>query len=442
MQGDRGEVNRGVGRVLLLALLIRLVIAPLAVHPADFAALTGWAAALNEGGMASIYLLSDANYPPLGLLALRGAAGLFGLLRPALALDPAGRLWLVCLKLPAILADVGLAWGVGRIAGPGKRVKAVWWIALNPVLIYLSAYWGQLESVYLLPALLAVWSAERGRPGWAGLWLGAAALVKLQGVVIAPAVLLAVWFRSGVHGRSVSLSKLAAGGAAVLMLVFGPYLLMGQGRYLLNRLVAVKASAGWLTLNAHNPWYLLTAGAGNWAFNTPLVLPDTMPLVGVISARAVGVALLITWTLLAVVVTVRSTRAGRWYWLVALLYAGVYLWPTGAHDRYLVGAVVFSIAALAGMVRNRAGAAIAAAFTVLMTLSLLWSAPFIDVPGNVAGMSGMMLSAVMIGVGVWGVVWLALHRPRQREPEAATSPGGGFDADRAIKAADNALHDG
>ena len=80
------------------------------------------------------------------------------------------------LKLPAVLADFGLAACVAWIL----REKPVWAgvgavaVLLHPATWYVSAWWGQYESVYVLAALLAVLFAVGGRDGFAAAALAVA----------------------------------------------------------------------------------------------------------------------------------------------------------------------------------------------------------------------------------------------------------------------------
>jgi hypothetical protein len=142
----------------------------------------------------------------------------------------------------------------------------------------------------------------------------------------------------------------------------------------------------------------------------------------------------------------RREASGRgWLLAGALLYLGVFLWPTQAHERYAFGAVVM----LAGMVavglggrspdprpgvaemgggekRGRmryhpggtAGASVTwrdgalyAMITVVHTLNLLWAAPPMPwLASRFAGQReiGLGVALVMLLLAWWG--WWMLHR--------------------------------
>jgi hypothetical protein len=326
--------------------------------------------------------------------------------------DLAGPLWWVLLKLPAIVADAGIALLVWRLAH--RRIEALWLVgsvAFNPALIYLSAWWGQYESVYMLGALAALVAAQENRPMWAGLALGLGAMVKLQAAVIAPVVLLIVLAKPT---RGVSLLLMGLGLVLALTATLGPFAVTGQGGLIMHRLVAVVAGPGWLTINALNVWYLLTRGTANWVYNTPLVWPDSAPLVAGVPARTVGTSLLAVWTIGALALIWRSLTKERAIVPLlggALLYLGIFLFPTQAHERYAFGAVVLLAGAAASMasredrMRLSQPVCLYILITMACTLNLIWAAPFAPwLDGWLAGSrtAGMLLASVFLAAALWG----------------------------------------
>jgi len=117
------------------------------------------------------------NYPP----------GYFAWLWPAGEItDVTGIAFDGLVHVPAIAADVAIAWIVqwylgGRGVGVDRRLLATGLVLLGPLFIAISGYHGQIDSVAILPAVLAVALWDRGAEGraWkAGLLLGAAIAVK------------------------------------------------------------------------------------------------------------------------------------------------------------------------------------------------------------------------------------------------------------------------
>lgn len=100
-------------------------------------------------------------------------------------------------KLPMVLADAGIAWVVQNhlgLAGRGARARLAGCalVALGPPFFVISGYHGQIDSVAILPALLAVslWSRPGvRRPLLCGLLIGIGAAVKTVPLVVVLALL-------------------------------------------------------------------------------------------------------------------------------------------------------------------------------------------------------------------------------------------------------------
>ena len=113
--------------------------------------------------------------------------------------DPAIR---ALMKLPASAADLALAAGIGWAlrARPTWAVVAALGVALHPAVIDISAWWGQYEPLYVLPALAGFLLVTHGRPGWAAVRLAPQTdgLDWARGAISTPAGRIAVeWRREG-----------------------------------------------------------------------------------------------------------------------------------------------------------------------------------------------------------------------------------------------------
>ncbi|NDJ53605.1 MAG: hypothetical protein GYB68_11045, partial [Chloroflexi bacterium] len=377
---------------------LRLWIAPQGAHPGDLAVLNTWAAALDQQGWLAIYAVSDANYPPLGMALLHGSVMLARLLNVPVG---EGADWLLILKLPPILADLILMLVLLRLvttpalsaadgpspdeAGLGltyaSHLAGLALIALNPALIIMSAWWGQYESVYALLALLSLLALIQDRPTASGAFLALAGLTKLQGLVIAPVlglILLRDVLSPGTASQPWrSLGSVALGLLIPFLVFAGPFVATGQAVYVGQRLIALIAGPGWPTINALNLWYILTNGAGNWVFNAPLLLPDNTLVLSTLSLRTIGTLLLTIWTVAVLIVLWRRDRRAAAL-AAALLYIGVFLLPTQAHERYLFGALPLSIVAVGLTAERPSLAAVALPLTLLHSLNLLWATRLVE----------------------------------------------------------------
>jgi hypothetical protein len=129
------------------------------------------------------------TYPPLFLPWLVGASWLS---------DASGLSFHLLAKLGPALADAGLALAIytylgWRELGERTRLAGAALVMLGPSFIATSGYHGQIDSVAILPAVLALMVWERGaRPARAveaGLLIGVGAAVKTVPLLLVPALL-------------------------------------------------------------------------------------------------------------------------------------------------------------------------------------------------------------------------------------------------------------
>jgi hypothetical protein len=157
------------------------------------------------------------NYPP-GFLLWVAPAGWIS--------DLTGLPFHGVIQLPAIASDIAIAWlaqwWLGtRGADPARRLLAAALVLLGPVFVATSGYHGQIDSVGILPAVLAliVWErAGDNRAIKAGLLLGAAIVIKT-----APGLMLLALLP---HARSWKEGiQLVVASAAIPVVMFAPYVI-------------------------------------------------------------------------------------------------------------------------------------------------------------------------------------------------------------------------
>jgi hypothetical protein len=242
------------------------------------------------------------------------------------------------MRLPAIAADVVIALVVARsmLQRTGSPRTAKWAagaVALGPIFVLLSGHHGQLDSVAILPAVLAL-ELRRRRPDergdlWCGLLLGCAIALKTT-----PAILLLAFVPAlPSAARRVRMLAMAA---AVPVLAVLPFLLTAPG--------ATISSLAYRGLPGLGGWSLLVqpSAAADWLGMHPLSESPLTDLTQAIAPVAL-VAVLITT---AVVVHQRDLPLEvRCLALWAAFFAGSMNFSLG----YVVWALPFVL--LAGHVR-------------------------------------------------------------------------------------------
>lgn len=211
----------------------------------------------------------------------------------------ASRGFTVALKLPGILADALITLGLGAFAAARVGERAGLLVAsayaFNPGIVFDTAYWGQHDAVAAAFLVLGLHSLQRGRleAAWVATALGG--LSKPQALALWPLLLGLGWLRFPL--RRVLLAALAA--AAVVVLVFSPFIVAGTLRLTLDALVrSTFGGEPFVSCNANNLWWLLSGGRG-------YDVPDTASLVGPFTARAVG---LVAFLVACGLVTLRLAR--------------------------------------------------------------------------------------------------------------------------------------
>jgi dolichyl-phosphate-mannose-protein mannosyltransferase len=393
-EGVRATARRRVDpRLVLVGILLAgaalrgvlaFVVYPGQGYAGDLRLFVQWADDLATRGPGAVYS-GDAtvNYPPgylsvlwaLGKLA--GPAGaLFGISR-ATAL-------ILLIKLPAVLADLGVALLLYRLAARWRGPRTGLWAAglylFIPVTWYDSAIWGQVDAVSTLVMVAALVLLVEGWSEFALTVAVLAVLTKPQAlvclVVVVPVLVRRHLVRrdsgpvprrlASLPGGPVRLVTSAVLAGVVGLVAILPFDLshfapgrvrsvpvLGDVAGLVGLFRSVGDAFSVLTANAYNFWALVGSrplavaigkGTAGWT-------ADSVQILG-ISAVTIGAALLGAVALL--VVAGLLLRDGELPILLGftLMAFAFYALPTRVHERYLfpafaTGAVLAAVSAAA-----------------------------------------------------------------------------------------------
>ena len=234
----QGSLAWALPALLLVGLVVRLLFINNEGFKTDVSTYTAWALGLSQHGFTSFYsTIGFADYPP-GYFYILAAVGRFWHFFFA-AHDRGFGLLRDFVKLPAIFADLGvgalLYAVVRRFAGAGFGLAAAALYVLNPATIYVSALWGQVDSISGGLALLALYAllrsedssttlgagshAGRAQTAWiVGGWLAFAysLLIKPQAAVLLP-LFVAFAFVDPSRRRARVVASAFGLGAAILL---------------------------------------------------------------------------------------------------------------------------------------------------------------------------------------------------------------------------------
>jgi Gpi18-like mannosyltransferase len=342
----------------MLALFIRLLLIPNPGFEADVAFWKSWGLAVLDFGIVKGLLVTNFNYPtPFGyFLAIMPAAY-------RLFADPhnfnqywqnTNLLFLIVSKLPAVIADFGIA---GILLWIGKNAKKIGFpdlpmsfytlmalvFLLNPVSWMDSAWWGQVDSLGVIVFLAAFLLVVTKKPFLAGMVYMLAMLTKLQNMIYGPIFFLFVWQYLGFDG----LVRTLAGSLVTFTGLNIEFILSGTMWKVIESLTGNYDYFPWLSLNAFNLWWIVSKGHG-------MQFSDKLLSVGLANAKTVGLYLFAAGYLLAAILLKpfaflkknkddASTIVYQFLTALVIANASFFLFQTESHDRYAYPLIVFTL---------------------------------------------------------------------------------------------------
>ncbi|MCU0479132.1 MAG: hypothetical protein MUE92_10405, partial [Chloroflexi bacterium] len=397
-----------LGVLLALGLALRLIIAyvllPGSGFGVDLGSFSAWAIELARNGPWGLYDRPIfVDYTP-GYLYILWGLGLvsetFGI-----AIDS-------LLKLPAIIADLALALAIFALAaelGASRRgaIAAAAVFLLVPVTWFDSAVWAQVDSVGTLFLVLAVRELWRGRSERAAILTTIAAIIKPQFGILIPLAAVVIIRRHWVE-RPEDGSRLGGGPirivtttiaglvtATLVCLPFGlaivplPFAGIGLEDSLLGQIIQTAGGYPYVTVNAYNPWALVTmdgaglASAGTWIRDAPNPANPADPYYTLFGIPGVVIGgTLIAAAIVALMVVLWRRHDDRRALLVALAVMAIafFVLPTRVHERYLYPFFALGAILLALQPRWAAVYAVLAAANFANLFGIL-TLPFYDNPG-------------------------------------------------------------
>ena len=399
---ERGTSTRDAASailvVLALGLAFRLIIAqqlPGSGFKVDLEAFRFWASDLAQNGPFGFYDRPFFHDYTPGYLYVLWLVGLVGQL-----LEPVGRVVALpsilsddLIKLPSILADLGLAWLVWSMVqelGGSRRAALIGAaiVIVNPITWFDSVVWGQVDAVGTIFLLLGVRELWRDRPERSAIFTVIAAITKPQLGILVPIVAAVVirraLFPAGGFGDEPEPGSDGGpeGGRRTLdaeRRIRGPIRILTTGLAGLLTAVALSAPFGltpdrligqvataaggypYITVNAYNPWALLElngnglAANGSWvcdAVTTSTTGGDQLCqpayMFGPLPAVLVGTALLLVAIVAISLLVARRPERRTILVGVAVLALAFFVLPTRVHERYLfpfyaIGAILAAV---------------------------------------------------------------------------------------------------
>ncbi len=362
---------------LVTGLLLRLAFVPHAGYQSDVDAFTRWANTLLSNPLSQTYRVSpDIDHLPGDLWLHWLTAHVYRWFSPDFDGDVLP--YAEMLKIPPIIGDLTMMMGifflVRQRAGSRAGTRAAWFVALNPAIIFISALWGQWDSI---SASVAIWSLillGSGRWQWSFPVMTYAILIKPQlailGVILVVTVALDVLLplvsdrlpilRQLLTARSRRPRPDPAATASRLGIAVVSSLIVFTA-------VCLPFQVGFPTLigtfdirerlaTALDAYTAATMGAFNF-WRTPLTLDlvqeqgdyfsDTNAFLFGWTLRTWGMLLSVIGvgtTLILLVLGWRRAGSRLVLWAAAVATLALFIFPTRIHERYFFPSLLFSIA--------------------------------------------------------------------------------------------------
>ncbi len=304
-------------------MIFRLVFSILPGFKIDVDAWFAWAQRLNQVGLQNFY--SDqiwTNYTPGYLYILY----FLGWVKNLFNINDAQFYFI--LKLPSILAEIILGLFIYKIISKKSYIwakVATASVLLNPVFIFNSAIWGQIDGFFSLILLLTIYFLVEKELILSSISFGLAFLIKPQAIAIIPILIL--FLIKNFSYKNVL--KLVFPIILVIFILPSPFFIDQPFTGIIQLFSKMLSDYSYISLFAYNFW----GGIGFW------VLDDKYW--NNLSYQNWGYILfVIYWSIITYFYFKKKLSL---FSLAALATLSFYFLPTRIHERYLYPAIVFLI---------------------------------------------------------------------------------------------------
>ena len=311
-----------VALILFFAFLVRMYLSTLQGFEFDISLFRTWSRGVHFTGISDFYHGVKSDYPPLYIYIL-WAVGAFYELFISSSFDIQSPVFTILLKTPAIIADIATAlliflivrkYGSFRLAFLCMTVYA-----FNPAIIYNSAIWGQVDSVYTLFLMFALMEFVSGKPMLAGTSLALGILTKPQSLVLVPLFALIILKKHSL----LTFAKVSIASFTVFVLVALPFYLHTSIFELFRLYFSSYTQYPFNSLNALNIW----------AFGG-LFQPDNK-IILFLTYRIWGYLLFSLLFIYVAYIIIERKDDRSIYIASAILFFGFFMLFTRIHERYL-----------------------------------------------------------------------------------------------------------
>jgi dolichyl-phosphate-mannose-protein mannosyltransferase len=324
--------------IILLSAVVRIPLIMDTPFKSDFDCFKAWSSRMADIGPLRFYAKGYfCDYPPFALIILWP----FGLLVKYAGLYNHEFMYDLVLKTPPFLCDLGTAWLIYVILKKKgtalAAVSAVFYAFLPPVL-YDSAYWGQVDSIYALMIVGVFYLLIGNRPVLSAVLLAAAFFTKTQTVAFIPVILCVYFVRYKPRQILVSISTAVAFSFVIIL----PFYIRHPVSDVFDFYFKQAGTYPYIAFNAGNFMSLVFG-------NTSL---DTVKAMGFLPTRYIGLFLFSASVAMCCYVYFRKKSEEAMAFAFFMSALCFFMFFPRMHERYLFAAFPFLVLS-AGMLKDK-----------------------------------------------------------------------------------------
>jgi Gpi18-like mannosyltransferase len=318
----RRNQHLAIALALFVSFLIRIYLSQFEGYGYDIWIFKVWSRGVYHTGFAHFYNGIGSDYPPFYIYFL-WAIGTFYKSFISFSFDIDSPVFTFLIKMPAMIADIFTAFLifliVRRYGSFSLAFLSMISYSFNPAIIYDSAIWGQVDSVYTLFLMLTLMLFVSNKPMLSGVCLALAILTKPQSLVLLPLFALYIIRK---HSLFTS-AKVAAASCAAFVAVALPFY---QDRPIFGLFRHYSSSYIQYPYNSLNAFNL-------WAF-TGMFQPDNTQFFGM-TYRMWGYLLFGMIFIYVAYFILKNKDDMSIYISSAILFFAFFMFFTRIHERYL-----------------------------------------------------------------------------------------------------------
>lgn len=296
-------------------------------HPSDLNLFKNWASTASNNLLQVYSVARSADYPPLYMYALF----LIGKLASILKLNS---YYTLLLKLPSIAADIITSILIYKLSRKKLSLELSMMLAafyiFNPAVLINSTIWGQVDSLFTLIVIAAVYMLSEKKIGTSSALFAAAVMMKPQGIIFLP-----VLFFELVRQKDIkNFLKAAVIGLSTAFIIILPFSISMGFTWIFKLYTNTVGEYPYASVNAFNFFSLI---GKNYAKDTTVFLGLSYHNWGMLFIVLIT---LFCWFINIIGNNVEFASAGA-----LVLIAGVFTFSASMHERYLFPALALAILA-------------------------------------------------------------------------------------------------